>query len=89
MQWKEIVQYILNNKDVLGDKYFEVKYEDFCSKPHETFRDIYKFVGLPVSNEFLNSFPKSLDAMNYKYKENFSLEQCSASKESGQIKGIE
>ena len=75
MQWKEIVQYILSNRDDLGDKYFEVKYEDFCSKPHDTFRDIYKFVGLPLSSEFLNSFPKSLEAMNYKYKENFSLEQ--------------
>lgn len=75
LQWREIVQYIINNTEKFGDRYYEIKYEDLCLNTQEKFASIFKFADLDVSGEILDNIPKYLNDMNFKYKEEFSQDQ--------------
>lgn len=75
MQWRDIVKYICEKKDELGDHYYEYKYEEMCENPIDIFSSVYEFVGLPRNKEDLSEIPDQLTNMNDKYKKSFSSEQ--------------
>jgi len=74
-QWTKILEHIMENKAELGNRYFEVKYEDFCIKPREIFAAAFKFGELPVSQKIIGEIPSVLKNMNYKYKTELSSSQ--------------
>ncbi|HEX6384565.1 MAG TPA: sulfotransferase [Anaerolineae bacterium] len=75
LQWREITRYVLDKRDELGDRYYELKYEHMCQEPREVFAAAFEFAGLPVSAEFLAGIPERLRNMNHKYEENLSATQ--------------
>ena len=74
-QWDEILRYILNRKDSLGNRYIEIKYEDLCVNTRDTYKMLYDFVGMSTANDELQKIPEQLSSMNYKFLEKFSPEE--------------
>lgn len=70
LQWKRIVELTWQEKRLLpSDKYIEIKYEDFVSKPHEVLTSVFSIFGLrdsPIAHRYLLSIGK-ITNMNYKY----------------------
>jgi len=74
-QWDEIVKYILDRKDSLGNRYIEIKYEDLCVNTRDTYKALYDFVGMSTAADELQKIPEQLSSMNYKFLEKFTPEQ--------------
>jgi len=64
LQWKEVVSYIRNNKDVLGDRYLEIKYENLVDDFDKTLNEVCEFIGIDNNIKYAG-IPKN---MNYKWK---------------------
>ncbi len=59
LQWDDIVRYVLRRRaglDLEG-RYCEVRYEDMCRDPKETFTRVFAAVGLPASREHMGGIP--------------------------------
>lgn len=78
LQWREIVRYVLDWQEALGDQYHEFQYKEMCARPQEVFAAAFESAGLPVSDEILRNVPETLTNMNYKYREQLAPEQIRA-----------
>jgi hypothetical protein len=69
-QWFEITEYIQKTaRDFLADgEYIELRYEDFCAKPHESLEKLDRFCGLPSQGRLYGSIPDRFDVRNHKWR---------------------
>jgi len=76
-QWKGIIKYVRSTAvDRLNPSNFlEVKYEDFCSKPHEVLSHVDKFCGLDPKRRDYVTIPERFDSRNFKWKQNLNESQ--------------
>ena len=75
LHWMRDVKEILENKYLFGERYIELKYEDFIQDVHGTMKEITDFCGLGYENGFTKLLPTSLPNMNQKWKENLTDNQ--------------
>ncbi len=75
LQWKEILNYVLAKKEMLGDRYFELRYEDLCKDPRFWFEKMYTFSGLPATEAALANIPAALQDMGYKWRQQLTSAQ--------------
>jgi hypothetical protein len=75
LQWREIVRYVLDRRDDLGDRYHELRYEDMCAAPPAAFAALYRFAGLPAARAHLSGIPERMRNMNAKYETDLSEAQ--------------
>ncbi len=68
LQWQRDVEEILNHRHLFGDRYIEIKYENFITDVKNTMNNIVDFCELKRSDEFENLLPSSLKDMNGKWK---------------------
>jgi hypothetical protein len=68
LHWQRNVNEILRNRHLFGDRYFEIRYEDFVKDTQGAFDTLTSFCELNENTEFLRSLPKSLPNMNYRWK---------------------
>jgi len=76
-QWRDTVNYIRQTaKESLSpDSYMEVRYEDFCSWPHELFHRIDDFCGLDPQRRVWQAIPSKFPNHNYKWPQKLSTAQ--------------
>ncbi len=75
LQWREIVRFILDQRENLENRYYELRYEDLCRDPRGTLASAFSFVELLATEETMASLPRSLKNMNFKYRGHLSTEQ--------------
>lgn len=75
LQWREVVNYILNKRVELGPAYHEIRYEELCENPRAVLGAAFGFAGLRADDEVLARLPERLDSQNYKWKQQMSLQQ--------------
>lgn len=75
MQWKMDVNEILENKKLFGDRYLEIKYEQFVQNVPGTIDRILAHCKLKPSRNYLQLLPDKLQNMNYKWSVNLTPEQ--------------
>lgn len=68
LHWRHNVEEILDNRHIFGDRYLEIKYEDFLKNPRAIFQRIIAFCELTQDRQFLNTLPERLPDMNYKWQ---------------------
>jgi hypothetical protein len=78
LQWREIVRFILDQRENLENRYYELRYEDLCRDPRGTLASVFSFVELLATEETMASLPQSLKNMNFKYRGQLSTEQIDA-----------
>lgn len=75
LQWREIVRFLLDRREQLGDRYHELRYEDLCRDARGTLSSAFSFADLPATEETTAHIPRSLKNMNFKYQAERSAEQ--------------
>ena len=75
LQWREIVRSVLEKREKLEPRYFELRYEDLCSNPRDSIASLFSFAELKLSQEAIAKIPKKLKNMNYKYKSDLTPSQ--------------
>jgi hypothetical protein len=75
--WMRDVQEILGNKDLFGERYLEIHYEDLVVDVEKVIGKILDFSQLDRDNKYFDQLPKSLPNMNRKWKERLTVEQKS------------
>lgn len=74
-QWREIVRYILSQRDELGDRYCEYRYEDLCRDTRGVLGRAFAFAGLRADAGVLARLPEQLSLRNLKWAQAFSPAQ--------------
>jgi len=73
LQWKTIVEHALRSGRALPpERYVEVRYEDLCDRPEETFLDVCSRVGLQWDPARVKGIMKDVKSRNYKWREAFT-----------------
>ncbi len=73
MQWKLITEHALAAaRSLPPDRYIEVRYEDLCDSPEQSFREVSEKVGLAWEPAVLQELVGDVSSRNYKWRENFS-----------------
>ena len=71
IQWRRIVETAWEEKKAIGgDRYIEIRYEDFVETPHDVLKSVFVAVGLKdsqLAHRYLDSVGK-LSSMNYKFR---------------------
>jgi len=57
------------------ERYFEVRYEDLCDRPVETFLDVSERVKLRWERAFVESLLGDVKSRNYKWREAFTPQE--------------
>jgi len=73
--WRRDVEELLANREILGQRYMELRYEDFTSDVKGAMKRITEFCGLGSPESFMGNLPSSLPDMNQKWKRGLSEEQ--------------
>lgn len=75
-QWLYIVTHGQQNRDVLGERYFELRYEDLVDNPRTVMRQVFDHAQLDYNEGFISeSFTPELTNRNYKWQSTTSMEQ--------------
>lgn len=75
LHWKREVEEIREYGKIFGNRYMEIKYEDFILEAKNTMEKILYFCGLGESNSFYKMLPQLFPDMNYKWKNDLTREQ--------------
>jgi Sulfotransferase family len=68
-QWMQLVTHGRRNKDLLGDRYFEVRYEELVDDPRRIMRQVWDHAQLDHTEQLLlETFPPKLTNRNYKWQ---------------------
>lgn len=78
LQWRDIVNYVLERRSRIGGRYFEYRYEDMCTDTKGMFRRLFEFAGLPSDHEHMREIPDSLENQNHKNISMLSEDELSA-----------
>jgi hypothetical protein len=73
--WKRDLEELLGNRDIFGDRYIEVRYEDFTSDPRGAINRITEFCGIGNPDSFIENIPRDLPDMNLKWKKSLTEEE--------------
>ena len=57
LQWQAIVRHVRERGHALGPDYREVRYEELCARPRETYRGLFEFAGLLAGEAQLVGVP--------------------------------
>lgn len=74
LQWTAVLEASRSEGERVGDRYRELRYEDFVADPHGMLRELYAFCGLDDAadgHRYLERNPP-LAKMNDKYRQDFS-----------------
>jgi hypothetical protein len=76
-QWLDIVKYIrqVAKESLNQNNYLEIRYEDFCSRPYELFRQMDEFCGLDPKRRIWQAIPSKFPDHNYKWRQKLSTAQ--------------
>jgi hypothetical protein len=75
LQWKKTVEAILRSaKSLSPDRYMEVRYEDFVSRPAEIFQQVGEKCDLIWQDELLQTITVGMDNRNFKWRMEMSDE---------------
>lgn len=77
IHWKDVVDKILENKELLGDRYMEIKYEQLTNDTRGILRKAIDFCELDWSDRYSNFLPETLPNMDYKWREQLTEKQKS------------
>ena len=58
LQWQAIVRHVRERGRSLGPDYREVRYEELCARPRETYRGLFEFAGLRTGEAELAGIPQ-------------------------------
>jgi hypothetical protein len=61
LQWQAIVRVVREQRAALGPAYVEVRYEELCVRPRETYRELFRFAGLRADDAALARIPERLE----------------------------
>ena len=61
LQWQAIVRTVREQAAALGPAYTEVRYEELCARPRQTYRALFRFAGLLSEDAALAGIPEKLD----------------------------
>jgi len=68
--WKHAVQRARNDGEKLGDRFFEIRYEEIHKNPSQAYSKLFHFCGIPFDEALLQSIWESTDfTKNYKPRE--------------------
>ena len=76
-QWVDVVSYIRETaKEILSpNEYKEIRYEEWCERPHEILYELDLFCELDPNRRIYNKIPKKFKNYNYEWKERLSAEE--------------
>ncbi len=72
--WMDVINYIRDSKEKLGEKLINIKYEDLCKDIRGEISNLLKSVRLPADQNFLNKLPPGLTITNDKWFKDCSIE---------------
>lgn len=75
LQWREIVRYVLDQRDALGDRYHEYRYEDLCADTRGVLGRAFAFAGLRTDQDVLRRLPEALPLRSQAWRQAFSTRQ--------------
>lgn len=75
LQWRAVVEHILEQAPGLGDHYTECRYEDVCADPRGEIGRLWRFCGLRCDEQTLSLLPERLRSENVKWKTRLTPEQ--------------
>jgi hypothetical protein len=61
LQWQAIVRLVREQRAALGPAYLEVRYEELCARPRDTYRELFRFAGLRSDDAALAGIPERLE----------------------------
>ena len=68
-QWRLLVQHGQRARQLLGDRYLELRYEDLTARPHQTMRAVLQHAQLPADEAFLAAhYAEQLENRNSKWR---------------------
>lgn len=68
-QWMLLVEHGRQNAKLLGERYFELRYEDLVDAPRTWMKSVLDHAQLEYDEQFIDkSFPTKLTSRNYKWK---------------------
>jgi hypothetical protein len=74
--WRTETEYILDRREMFGDRYMIVTYEDLMGDPRKTLEGILTFSGLAWNDQMARFVQAhNIRSMNYKFQETLSGEQ--------------
>ncbi|MCZ6767184.1 MAG: sulfotransferase, partial [bacterium] len=80
--WMRTVQEVRRHRELLGDRYMEIRYEDLARDTRGVIGEITRVCALRQSAAFTKRIPSTLPGMNYKWKEQLTdtekatLQEC-------------
>ena len=78
LHWKKIVEEIRINRNILGNRYIEVRYEDLIKDVKKEITTLLHFCELSQSPSYFKLLPKTLPNMNRKWVNDLNHNQKSA-----------
>ena len=74
LHWKTDVEQILDNQQLFGDRYIEIRYEDLVTNTREKICEVLEFCQLNPDGKYLDYLPQGSD-MNYKWRSQLTERQ--------------
>ena len=75
MHWQRNLDELLAGRELLGERYLEIRYEDMIHDVHGTVGQVLEFADLTASPEYFALLPEQLPDMNDKWRADLSDEQ--------------
>jgi hypothetical protein len=75
LQWREIVTYILGQREALDGTCHQFRYEDLCQDARGVMGRAFRFAGLRADEGVLSCLPEYLTVQNFKWRQAFSPAQ--------------
>ena len=75
LQWREIVGYVLAQRETLGARCHQVRYEDLCADVRGVLSRAFAAAGLRADDEILARLPERLPLQNLKWQAAFNPAQ--------------
>lgn len=78
LHWQRNLEELLLAKDLLGERYLEIRYEDLIDDVHRIVKQVLKFGDLDTSATYFDFLPQKLPNMNNKWRDDLSQKQIDA-----------
>ena len=71
-QWVQIMEEIIQRRQIVSDNnWFDLKYEGLCANPSQQIEEVFEFIGLPVSEQYIRSVSAMPHSVNWKWRGRF------------------
>ena len=78
LHWQRNLEELLLAKDLLGERYLEMRYEDLIDDVHGIVKQVLAFSDLDASAAYFSFLPEKLPNMNNKWRDDLSQKQIDA-----------